>query len=215
MVKFFSFENRMLVRVMKKNTILHFAEMQDKYVYLLKEGCIKIAVVNGKGKEVIKYLVKPGGIFGEISLLGIKESSQDYAVALDDSVVYFAGIQQIEQWMLEYPDLRSVIRQNLGQRIRNAEDRFLSMIYKDAYARICRFLKDLAMEFGKRTDQGYEIKNFLTHDDIAKLTDTSRQTVSRILNQLRDQKLIGYNTEIIQIPFSSKLCHIISTNNPA
>lgn len=210
MIKFFGFEDRMLLRVMKKNTILHFGEMQDKYVYLLKEGCIKIAVVNEKGKEVIKYLVKPGGIFGEISLLGIKESSQDYAVALDDSVVYFAGIQQIEQLMITYPDLRSIIRKNVGQRIKNAEERFLSMIFKDAHARICRFLKEFAIEFGKRTDHGYEIKNFLTHDDIAKLTDTSRQTVSRILNELRDQKLIKYNTDIIQIPFSSTLCHKIS-----
>src|SRR5437868_7278732 len=197
MGKYFSFENQMMVRVIKKNTILHFPEMQDKYVYLLKEGCIKIAVVNKDGKEAIKYLVKPGDIFGEISLLGVAPSCEDYATALDDSVIYFSGVQQIEHWMTVYPELRSAIRQNLGRRIRKAEDRFLSMIFKDAHARIWKFLNELAMEFGRRTDQGYEIKNFLTHDDIAKLTDTSRQTVNRILNQLRDQKLIAYNTEII------------------
>jgi CRP/FNR family transcriptional regulator, cyclic AMP receptor protein len=200
-----NFENRMLIRVLKKNTILRFTEMLNKYVYLLKEGCIQIAVMNEEGKEVIKYLVKSGDLFGEIPLLGVPESDQDYAVALEDSVVYFADVEQMQQWMNAHPDFRTKIYKQIGERVRRAEDRFLSMNFKDAHARICCFLTELAYDFGKLTDQGYEIKNFLTHDDIAKLTATSRQTVSSILNELRDQKLIGYNTEVIQIPFTSKL----------
>jgi CRP/FNR family cyclic AMP-dependent transcriptional regulator len=203
--EFLGFEKRMLVRVLKKNAILRYSEMLHKYVYLLKEGCLKIAVTNEEGKEVIKYLVKPGDLFGEISLLGISESYEDYAVALADSVVYFADVEQMQQWINVDPDLRTKIYKQMGERIRKAENRFLSMAFNDAHTRICSFLTELSSEFGKQTDEGYEIKNFLTHDDIAKLTDTSRQTVSSILNELRDQKLIEYNAEIIQIPFSSRL----------
>jgi CRP/FNR family cyclic AMP-dependent transcriptional regulator len=199
------FENRMLVRVLKKNAILRYPEMLNKYVYLLKEGFVKIAVTNEEGREVIKYLVKPGDLFGEIPLLGISESYEDYAVALEDSVVYFADVEQMQQWINVDPDLRTKIYKQMGERIRKAENRFLSMVFKDAQARIRSFLTELLSEFGKLTEEGYKIKNFLTHDDIAKLTDTSRQTVSSILNELRDQKLIEYNTEIILIPFSSKL----------
>ena len=195
----------MLVRVLKKNSILRFPEMQNKYVYLLKEGFVKIAVTNEEGKEVIKYLVKPGDLFGEIALLGMPESNEDYAMALENSVVYFADVEQVKRWMHEYAELRINIYKQLGERIRKAEDRFLSFIFKDAHARISSFLSELASEFGKLTKEGYEIKNFLTHDDIAKLTDTSRQTVSSTLNELRDQNLIEYNNEVIQIPFSSKL----------
>ena len=111
-----NFENRMLLRVLKKNTILRFPEMPNKYVYLLKEGCIQIAVMNDDGKEVIKYLVKPGDFFGEIQLLGVPESDEDYAIALEDSVAYFADVGQMQQWMntnlslqLRYTILISVI----------------------------------------------------------------------------------------------------------
>src|SRR3982074_1548521 len=91
-----SFEDLMLVRVLKKNAILRFSEMVNKYVYLLKEGCLQIAVMNEGGREVIKYLVKPGNFFGEISLLGVPESGEDYAIALEDSVVYFAEVKQMQ-----------------------------------------------------------------------------------------------------------------------
>ena len=200
-----SFENRMLVRVLKKNTILRFPEMPNKYVYLLKEGCLQIAVMNDDGKEVIKYLVKPGDFFGEIQLLGVPESDKDYAIALEDSVTYFADVGQMQQWMNTNPNFRTKIYKQIGERVRRAEDRFLSMNFKDAHARICSFLTELAYDFGKLTEKGYEIKNFLTNDDIAKLTATSRQTVSSTLNLLRDQKLIGYNSDVIKIPFTSKL----------
>jgi len=208
-----SFENRMLVRVLKKNTILRFVEMLNKYVYLLKEGCIQIAVMNDEGKEVIKYLVKPGDFFGEISLLGVSESDEDYAIVLEDSVVHFAEVEQMQKWINIHPDFRTKIYKQIGERVRRAEDRFVSMNFKDAYARICSFLTEFAYDFGKLTEKGYEIKNFLTHDDIAKLTATSRQTVSSTLNELRDQKLIGYNTEVIQIPFASKLFRTKSDHN--
>src|ERR1700737_3602417 len=93
------FEDRILVRVLKKNTILRFPNMLNKYVYLLKEGFLKIALTNEEGKEVIKYLVKPGDLFGERPLLGVPESEEDYAVAIEDSVIYFADLEQIHQWM--------------------------------------------------------------------------------------------------------------------
>jgi CRP-like cAMP-binding protein len=200
-----SFENRMLVRSLKKNTILRFPEMPNKYVYILKEGCIQIAVMNKQGKEVIKYLVKPEDLFGELTLLGVPESEDDYAIVIEDSVAYFTEVEQMQQWMNIHPEFRTKIYKQIGERVRRAEDRFLSMNFKDAHARICSFLTELAYDFGKLTEQGYEIKNFLTNDDIAKLTATSRQTVSSTLNILRDQKLIGYNSDVIKIPFTSKL----------
>ena len=199
------FENRMSVRVLKKNTILRFPEMQKKYVYFLKEGFMKIAATNGEGKEVIKYLVKPGNLFGEIALLDEDENPEDYAVALDEAVVNFVEAEKMKQWMNANHDLRAEVNKQIGKRLKNAENRLLSMIFTDANTRICNFIYEFTRDFGKTTEHGYEVKNFLIHDDIAKLTATSRQTVSSVLNELRLEKMIEYNNEILKIPFSSKL----------
>ena len=200
-----SLETELTVRMLKKGAFFRFPKLQNEYVFFLREGFIKIAVANHEGREVIKYLVKAGSFFGELALLHEAESVEDYAVALEDSVVSFVEVEKLRQWMQTYPHLRTDLYRQAGQRIRKAEGRLLSMVFKDASTRVREFLSSFVQEFGRRTEEGYEIKNYLTHDDIAKLTDTSRQTVSSALNELREQKLIEYNNELVRIPADSPL----------
>lgn len=199
----FSQENRL--RVLKKGSVFRFPGMQGNYFFLLREGFLKIAVASTEGKEVIRCLVKAGDFFGEAVLLGEAEHSGGYAVALEDSVVSFLDAEKVRQRMLSHPALRADLYQKLGRRIRRSEERLLSVLFKDAATRVSDFLLDLTLEFGRSTEEGYELKNYLTHDDIARLTDTSRQTVSSVLSDLREQKLIEYNNEVVRIPRTSKL----------
>jgi CRP-like cAMP-binding protein len=73
------------------------------------------------------------------------------------------------------------------------------LVFKDARTRVVEFLKDEAEEKGKKV--GYEtmIPNHLTHKDIASLTGTSRQTVTTILNDLRDKNIINFDRRKILI----------------
>lgn len=197
--------NCVMVRTLKKNTILHFPKMESKYVYLLNEGYIKIATTNAEGKEVIKYLVKLGKLFGELSLLDGHEPTEDYAVAVEDCEISFIDKEKLKVCMSTDEELRIEINGQIGSRIRKAENRLLAIIFKDAFNRICDFITEFASEFGRETNDAYEVKNILTHDDIAKLTDTSRQTVSTVLNEMREKKQIEYNSEILRIPSASEL----------
>lgn len=201
----FNAENRPLERVLKKGAVFRFPIMQSKYLFHVREGVLKIAMANKEGREVIKHLVKAGDFFGEVALLNEAEHAGDYAMALEDSVVTFLEVERVRQWMQSHPSLRSDLFRQVSQRILKAEERLLSVLFKDASTRVCDFLAHFASEFGRRTGQGYEIKNYLTHDDIAKLTDTSRQTVSTVLSDLREQKLIEYNNEFVRIPQHSPL----------
>lgn len=201
----FTGENRSLERVLKKGAVFRFPIFQSKYLFHVREGVLKIAVSNKEGREVIRHLVKAGDFFGEVAMLNEPEHASDYAVALEDSVVSFLEVERVRQWMQTHPPLRSDLFRQVSSRIRKAEDRLLSVLFKDAGTRVSEFLARFALEFGRRTELGYEIKNYLTHDDIAKLTDTSRQTVSTVLSDLREQKHIEYNNEFVRIPQGSPL----------
>jgi CRP/FNR family cyclic AMP-dependent transcriptional regulator len=67
------------------------------------------------------------------------------------------------------------------------------LIFKDARSRIVSFLHEVVAERGRRV--GYEmlLKHSLTHQDIANITCTSRQTVTLVLNELRKENLIYFN----------------------
>jgi CRP-like cAMP-binding protein len=107
--------------------------------------------------------------------------------------------------MMENHDLRTKIRAHIGEKMRRIENRLLSMIFKDAKTRIHDFLVDFIKEFGVKTEIGYEVRNFLTNDEVAKLTATSRQTVNSIMNELREKSVIEYNKDMLTISYSSEL----------
>ena len=197
----------MLIRILKRNAMFRYPQIMNRHVFFLKEGFLKIVTMNQEGKEAIKYLVGAGSVFGEMSLLYEQESIEDFAVALEDSVILVINSEEMKQLMNGNQELRSKIAKQVALRMKKAENRVLSVLFKNAYSRVCDFIIEYAKEFGKLTEDGYEVKNILTNDEIAKLTATSRQTVNRVLNEARDKKLIEYNNDVIRVPLSSKLIH--------
>jgi len=91
------------------------------------------------------------------------------------------------------------VTKNLGQKLKKIEKKLESLIFLDARTRIVEFLREMAVENGQRV--GYEtlVHNSLTHLDIAKLTATSRQTVTTVLNELREQNQIYFDRKRILI----------------
>lgn len=198
-------EDSVFMRRLRKGERINFAKKLSKYVYLVRDGVLKLVATDEEGKETIVSLIHRGNLFGALPLLGDFEVIEDYAEAIDDAEVCFIDSERLRQWMSENYEIRLKVRSHIGETMHRIENRLLSMIFKDAKTRIYEFLVDFVKEFGTKTDAGYEVKNFLTNDEVAKLTATSRQTVNSVLNELRDQEQIGYNKDLLTIPLSSSL----------
>ena len=194
-------EKSMVMKKVNKNTFLHFPDMKDGHVYFLKEGMVKIVHVNESGDEQIKYILTPGNIFGELAMLENREDPNDYAVAADDCVVCFMKVDDLKGMMEMNKDLSVRINKLIGFRIKKIERKLESLIFKDARTRIIEFLIELAKEFGKQNINTIIVKNFLSHEEIAKITTTSRQTVTTVLNELKEKGMLSYNNK--QFEFKS------------
>ena len=86
--------------------------------------------------------------------------------------------------------LSMAVTKNIGEKLRNIERRLESLIFKDARERIIDFMKEMAAKYGKAIGAEILVKHDLTHQDIANLTATSRQTVTTVLNDLKEKNLI-------------------------
>ena len=117
----------------------------------------------------------------------------------EDTSICPMTIEQMQELMLENKQLSLKIYKLIGFRIKKLERRIESLVFKDAKSRIIDFIKDLAHEKGKKVGFETMIKNNYTHQDIAKLTGTSRQTVTTILNELKEQNLINFDRRRILI----------------
>lgn len=193
-------DRAMVMKKIDKNTLITFPELKGNYIYFLKEGIVKIVNVSDEGNEMIKYLITSGQIFGELALLETQESENDYAVAVNDCVICFMEANIVKMMMEDNPKMAMYVRKLVGLRLKKIERRLESIIFKDAPTRIKEFVQDFAREYGKLREEGLVITNFLTHDDIAKITATSRQTVTLVLNDLRSKGLIEYSPKSLTIP---------------
>ncbi|PHN06349.1 Crp/Fnr family transcriptional regulator [Flavilitoribacter nigricans DSM 23189 = NBRC 102662] len=174
-------------------------------IYFLAKGTIKIGTHSSDGKEVIKSLIHPLAMFGELGIIGEKER-QDYAQVLRDEVIlYSLKNDDFRQMMRKNFDLCSQVMSSFGQRLMRAENKLESLIFKDARTRIIDFIKDSVSDRGRRVGFEMLLKHSLTHQDIANITCTSRQTVTLVLNDLKKSDLIYFNRGKILVRDMAKL----------
>ena len=87
----------------------------------------------------------------------------------------------------------------------NVERKMESLIFKDARTRIIDLIVQMAEKHGSKVGDEVLLVHDLTHQDIANLTATSRQTVTVTLNDLRDKNLIYMERKKILIRDIEKL----------
>jgi len=179
-------------------------EVADQ-VYFLLDGRVKTGTFSVEGREVIKEILQPVTLFGDLALAG-EATRSEFAQALHDEVMYLAiKISDFQELMQKNQRLVFACLKHLSLRLQRVEERLAKLVLKDARERIIEFLVETAGREGRRV--GYEtlVKHHLTQQDIANLTGTSRQTVTSVLNDLRKSNLIYFNRNSILIRDIEKL----------
>jgi len=183
----------------KKDDFIFQLDQFSNELFMVESGRVKIGNASKDGKEVLRAILGEGELFGEMVFAGEK-IRKDFAMAMDDNTtVRFLSAKEMRQIMDNEPSINQAIFELLGKRIRKTERRLASIILKDARTRVVDFLVELAEEKGQKVGFETMIKNHFTHRDIASITGTSRQTVTTILNLLRDKNIINFDRRRILI----------------
>lgn len=195
----------MTYRKISRYSKIYQADEASEHIYFLIKGTVKIAKNSMDKKEVIKTLIHPYTIFGEKGLVG-EQFRSDYAQTLKGDVQLFeVKVEDFRRLMFRSFDLTNQVMSLFGNRLMKAENKLEALVCKDARTRIIEFIKNSIMERGQRI--GYEmlLKHSLTHQDIANITYTSRQTVTLVLNELKKNNLIYFNRGRILVRDLAKL----------
>jgi CRP-like cAMP-binding protein len=188
----------------KYDQIYHEGDDSDA-IYFLTKGVIKIAALSSDGREVIKSILHPHAMFGELGLLGEERRLSFAEVMNEPAECLILKISDFKKLMNKNHQLCLNVINLVGGKLRKTEQRLESLIFKDARARIIDFLKDSVEKRGRRVGFEMLLKHSLTQQDIANITGTSRQTVTSVLNDLRKSDLIYFNRRSILIRDMQKL----------
>lgn len=194
-----------LMRSFAKGEYIYFPSDPSNRIYFLEKGKVKIGTYSEGGKELIRAILHEGEIFGEKALAGEK-FRDDFAIALDDEVkVCSMSLADMKTLMLDKVDFSITLTKQIGNKLLKAERRVESLVFKDARSRILEFLHDQFKEHGEEREGNIYLDDFITHQEIANLTGTSRQTVTTILNELREEKLIDFSRGEMSVSSLAKL----------
>ncbi len=185
---------------MKKSQTIYFSNDEVKRIFFLINGKIKISEMDENGNEMIKDIILTGDLFGEISInaLGL---THEYAEILSSEVILCTfTMEQFEKLMEKHPALALNFTKMMGDKLRQLEHRYANLVFKDVKARLKDFIRTWAAKEGKEEPEGVTIRNYLTHNEIASLISSSRQTVTTIINELKDAGALTYSRSKIVIP---------------
>ncbi len=158
-------------------------------LFILKKGRIRIFRVSPDGRALTTAIIEPGTIFGEMVIVG-QQMHDSFAEALDDVVVCVMTKADVRRLLLSDPRISARISETLGRRVGELEQRLSDAIFKSVPERIAGALVTLAEGHTSRTlGRGIQIK--LTHEQLAALAGTSRETTTKILGDFADLGLVS------------------------
>lgn len=194
----------------KKGDYIYFDSHHLNKLYFVKDGYIKIGFIDEEGNEIIKEIIQEGEIFGQFALERTNLNGEFARAYKGDVSLCAFTIEDFEKLLTKKPGLAIKYSKQVGEKLRRAEFRLINMLNKDVRSRLLAFFYNLAMINGyDGSTTSYSFDNFLTHDDIAKLIGSARQTVTSFINQLEEEGLLKITRKKIQVPDVKKLQQLV------
>lgn len=174
----------------KKKQPIYLPGDPGDYVYLLKSGRVKISKIGDDGKELTLAVLEPGEIFGEVEVL--EETTRDsVAEVIDDADICLIKREDFERFLKSQPQCSFKLTKLIGFRLKQIENRIEDIVFRDAPARLAHLLINLSDSFGRDVPEGRALQTKVTHQELANLIGTTRETVSLTLGQFRQTGLIS------------------------
>lgn len=191
----------------KKGELVYLPGDSSDAVYLLKKGRVKISRVNDDGREALLTILEPGEIFGEVEAFsgGRRET---LVQALEKVMVCEIQREDFDQYLHRYPHVGGRIIKLMGIRLRAIESRVGELVFKSAPARLATMLLNLSETMGEPEERGVRLQARLTHQNLANLIGTSRETVSSLLSQFSQRGLVMQDHRHIVITDKDRLAQV-------
>lgn len=190
----------------KKGAYIYFEAFNHNKLYFIKDGHIRIGYIDNDGNEIIKEIINKGEVFGQFTLERNNldgEFAQAYKA--DVSLCAFT-IEDFEKLLHRKPEIGMKYTKQVGHKLRNIQIRLVNLLNKDVKTRLVNFFAMLVLsEPEYMTGDTAVVPNFLTHEDIAHLIGSSRQTVTTLINEMEHEGLLQFTRQQITIGSVKKL----------
>jgi CRP/FNR family transcriptional regulator, cyclic AMP receptor protein len=159
-------------------------------LFIIVSGRVKVSIVGASGREAVLCFLHAEDFFGEMALLdGMPRSAN--VMTTEPSRLAILEREAFLRCIQKRPEIAINVLTELSKRLRKADEIISNLALLDVYGRVARALIDLAEQDGMRTPGGIVIARMPSQKDLASLVCTSRETVSRVINEFKQRGLLS------------------------
>jgi CRP/FNR family transcriptional regulator len=185
----------------REGEYIYFEAFHYNMIHFIKKGYIRLGYIDESGNRITKEILKRGDIFGQI-ILEKNDLNGEFAQAIKSDVSFCSfTVENFSRLLKTRPELAIRYSKLVGLRLKRFENRLVNILQHDVKTRLVHFFEQLAQDqpAGKTIPgQPSRIPNVLTHEEIANLIGASRQSVTTLMNELKQEGILDYNRREIK-----------------
>jgi CRP-like cAMP-binding protein len=177
------------LREVRRRQVIYLPGDPGASVFFVNGGRVKISKVTRDGKELTLAYRGPGEIFGELCMLegGPRE---EMAEAMENAMITELTRDEFEKLVQANGMLGYRLTKAMLQRRREVENKVEQLLFKDVNAKLAELLLRLGNEYGVQSGRGTLVALKITHQEMANLIGSTRETVSLTLSMFKKKGLI-------------------------
>lgn len=185
-------------RIYPKDTPVFIKDQKADGIYLIYTGLVKVSSLYHDGREKVFAILGEGEILGEMTLWGSNLRSASVET-IEVTTFFIISHDNFRLLLKTLPGLSLKVIELLSERLRQAVRQIEDLTFLDARRRVIGSLIYLSDEKGRKVGTDINIVVSLTHAELANLTGVTRETVTKVLNELQNEKLINTSRRQIKV----------------
>jgi len=174
----------------RKQDMMFRAGSDGRDVYVLMSGRVKVYALSPAGRAVTLWFCLPGEVFG-LAEMAHSGPRMVFAEACTDVEVLILPCDRLRARLVSDAATAMQLVDMLSCRLRQLSDAMLNLIADDVNTRVAKLLLRLHARYGRPLDAGGSLLDLpLTHQEMADMIGTTRQSVSAAVTQLRQRGLL-------------------------
>lgn len=185
-------------RRIRRDELIFLQGDPGQHFFIILEGKVKIFLQDARGREVILVVLGREDFFGEMSLFDGKARSAS-AQAQQETRVYSIGHHDFNRFLERAPKVSLKMLRFLSERLRNADALIENLALLSVKGRLARLLADWGVKDGQAVDGITVFRLPMPKTEIAQMLGTSRETVSRMMSELKDEGVIELDRNMVRV----------------
>ena len=187
-----------------KGELIHSPFDRAESLYMVEQGRVRLYRSAADGRQLTLSMLDAGAVFGRLA--GQERETYDcYAEALEDCCLRTLRPDELDRLINHHPQIAQNLLSALSQRLSDAEDQLESIAFHSVPSRLAAMLLRLMDRYGRVTPAGIRIDQRFTHMQLAEMVGTSRETLTKVINELREAGMVDVRERMVWVLDADRL----------